>query len=328
MSVKAALDWGRRYARSGKASEHPPGSNVTTMWVLYHKETGAPAYQGQPWCGATVCVVLSHGGWTPPANWISVYAVQAWGEAHGRWHRGSRGVKKGDTLVLLGPGVHEGVARSDERPDGSVLSEEGNTSPGSEGSQFNGGTFALRERSASEVYGYVTTHDLLGGKKVKPHPVDHRREEPQYRKERKRGALRLWETGPRVEHLQQLLGVDDDGYFGRETRDALAAFEHEHHRKGNGTVCGPKLLQLLERSRKPKHATPRLARGAKGGRVRKLQRKLIAASYLPAKVDGQRQDDGDFGPRTEKAVNAVRRHQKRKPTGVADARVWAALERH
>jgi peptidoglycan hydrolase-like protein with peptidoglycan-binding domain len=327
MTVQESTKWGTHLAKSGDAAEHPPNSNHTIVWDLYHDITGAPAYQGQPWCGAGLICVLHHGGWTPPANWIGVYAIQAWGEAHKRWVRGSDDGKAGDTLVIGGPGVHTEYARSDVRADGSMLTCGCNTSPGSEGSQFNGGTCALKVRTAAEIYGHVITHDLLGGAQPpKPHPVDTKPEQPQYRRETPRGTLHLWEQGPRVEHLQHLLGIPVDGYFGHDTAVAINGFKAHHPGFGSdGAVAGPKFVALLERHGQAKVAFKTLRRGDKGGAVRKLQHRLIAHGLLPAKVDGIRQDDGDFGSRTERAVKKVEQAHGWRVNGTAGDRVWRAL---
>jgi peptidoglycan hydrolase-like protein with peptidoglycan-binding domain len=329
--VTIDLSWGVKLAKSGRAGEEPPGSNHTLMWTLYHDITGAPAYQGQPWCGASVICVLHHAGWTPPANWIGVYAIQAWGEAHKRWHRGTAGIKAGDTLVVAGPGVHTEVARSDVRRDGSVLTIGGNTSPGSEGSQFNGGTMALRTRSAGEVYGYVTTHDFLTQTAVtiKAAPIDTKPVEPQYRPAPARGALRLWMQGRRVAELQRLLGfadADADSYYGRGTSKAVAAFKKASGFKDtSGDVAGDAVLTALRQRAQKRRALATLKPGAKGGKVRQLQRQLIRRGFLAERTDGWRNDDGDYGKLTTGAVRKAQRSMKLPVTGIADARTRRKL---
>jgi peptidoglycan hydrolase-like protein with peptidoglycan-binding domain len=327
MTLTATLEFGEKTAKSGVYDEHPPNSNITQAWIDYHSITNAPAYQRSPWCGAAAIASLHAGGWTPPANWIGVLAIQSWGEAHGRWVRGASGLHAGDTLVLFGPGIHTGVARSEVRADGSFLSEEGNTSPGDVGSQWNGGTYALKVRRVSDLYGYVVTRDLIGGgTPPTPGAADRKPEQPQYRKEQPTGDLHLWETGPRVEKLQDALGLDSDGYYGRSTAQHVRAFKVAHHLGADGGTADLPLLKILERHGPAKPPTPpTLHPGDKGGAVRKLQRRLIAHGYLPAVADGHRQDDSDFGDRTKTAVNAVKHAHHLPADGVAGSGVWDAL---
>jgi peptidoglycan hydrolase-like protein with peptidoglycan-binding domain len=321
MAVEAALGWGKRRAHKADCGEHPPGSNHTVVWKHYRRITGAPAYQGQPWCGAMLIDLVFHAGeWHAPANWIGVYAIQSWGEAHGRFHRGTHGVRPGDALIIGGPGQHTGMARSDARADGSVLTVEGNTSPGSEGSQFNGGTVALKARTASEIFGYVAIHDLLNG--ATPPPlmldIDDRVEEPGYRPETEQGPLRLWRFGPRVEAMQDRLGVPSDGYYGRQTQRAVAAFKRDRGLAGGGRIAGVDVLDLLAQTAAPRRAFVVLRRGDKGAAVRKLQRRLNG--------HGEALDvDGDFGPETEAAVNRLKSMHSLPADGVAGRGVWAAL---
>lgn len=321
MSVRTALRYGTAIAKSGDWTEHPPDSNVTQAWEVYHEETGAPAYQRQPWCGAALTNLLRKGGWKDsPPQFISVYAIQSWGEQHKRWRYGLTGAKAGDILVMFGPGIHTAFARSDVRPDGTILTEEGNTSPGSEGSQFNGGTFALKVRSASEVYGHVVSHDILGGGvALKPVPADNHPATPQFRHESATGPLHVWERGPRVAELQRRLGVEDDGYYGHATTQAVTAFKSKHKLGGGGRSVGPKMLEQLARQGNAKRPAPRtLHRGDKGATVVRLQRAL---NQHGAKLSA----DGDFGPKTLRAVRAFQSKRRLVVNGVANAGTWRAL---
>lgn len=324
MSVQTAIRYGQRVARSGEWTEDPPNTNTTEAWDVYHDATGAPAYQRQPWCGAALVALLVKGGWKDaPPQFISVYATQSWGEQHKRWRYGAKGLQPGDSVVLFGAGIHEGMARSAVRADGTFLSEEGNTSPGSEGSQFNGGTFALKTRHVSDVYGYAITHDLLGtGKALKEVPADAKPVAPQFRHEEKRGSLHLWERGPRVAELQLLLGLDDDGYYGHDTARAVAEAKR---RRGlaakGGRSIGPALIEALRRAHDPRtrRPTPRtVQRHDKGAAVRRAQRWL---NYHGAKLT----EDGDFGPKTLRAVRAFQKRQGLYQDGVVGPKTWRAL---
>lgn len=324
MTVAAATRWGEQQAHSRDTWETPPGSNVTVVWDDYRAITGQPAYQHQPWCGAELIDIAFHGGLRLPATFISVYAAQSWAEKNGRWSRGSVGVREGDALVIGGPGEHIEYARGPVQPDGSVEVQGGNTSPGSEGSQFDGGTVAIKVRHVTEIYGRIRLFDLYPGGTGRPRVIKHRRPvEPQYRREEPTGDLHLWETGPRVEHLQQLLGVEDDGYYGRGTRAAVAAFQSKHAGYGvDGRVASTELVALLERHGKPRSPRYRTLRpGAKGALVRKLQRLLNAKLHAGLRVDG------DFGPATARAVKQLRRQHRLIPVNraVAGRRVWKVL---
>lgn len=66
---------------------------------------------------------------------------------------------------------------------------------------------------------------------------------------------------------------------------------------------------------------PELKTGDKGSAVKKLQHLLIDSGYSVG-PDGA---DGEFGPRTEKAVKLAQKKAGRDMTGIADEWVWAAL---
>lgn len=334
MTVEAAREWAHQRAVAHRHTpwEQPPGSNhVPDAWGPYHQIFGAPAYDA-PWCGVEVLLVTDHGGLRLPANWISVLLAQRWGEEHDRWSRTSAGTRAGDALVIGGPGVHIEWARADARADGSVPTHGGNTSPGAEGSQDDGGTVAEKVRSAGEIYGRIRLHDLYpggGGKRLKAKAVDRREPEPQYVPEASHGELRLWTTGPRVADLQEALGIADaDGYFGRATLRRVVQFAETHHLDLVGDHTTVELIRLAEQH----HAGPQVPRrllhvGDKGGLVRRLQRALIHAGYLEREVAGHRQDDADYGPNTAAAVHRLKRAKRytQDAGDVAGPRVWKAL---
>lgn len=334
MTVAAARKWAhhRAVAHADRPWEVPPGSNhVPDAWPPYGRIFHAPTYNA-PWCGVELLLVIEHGGLRMPANWISVLLAQRWGEEHDRWSRSSAGTRAGDALVIGGPGVHIEWAREDARPDGSVSTHGGNTSPGAEGSQDDGGTVAEKVRSASEIYGRIRLHDLYpggGGKRPRPKAIDRRPAEPQYVAEAPHGDLRIWTTGPRVADLQRALDmVDVDGYFGRTTQAKVAAAGKRVHVDTNGGHVAPaKLIAALDF-----HGSTVLPRrllhvGDKGGLVRRLQRGLIHAGYLEHEVAGHRQDDGDYGPRTVAAVHRLKRakHYAHDSGDVAGIRVWKVV---
>jgi hypothetical protein len=340
MTVADARSWAhhRALAHADRPWEVPPGSNhVPDAWGPYHQIFDAPTYDA-PWCGVELLLVAHHGGLDLPANWISVLLAQRWGEVHDRWHliRGAAGaatqVRAGDALVIGGPGVHIEWAREDGRPDGSVSTHGGNTSPGDEGSQDDGGTVAEKLRRPAEIYGRVALHDLYpggDGKRPRPGPVDRRPPEPQYVAEPEHGELRIWTTGPRVELLQRSLDmVDADGYFGRTTAKRVAAAgDRRRTDTHDGRVAPVDLIRALDFHGSTVRPRRLLHIGDKGGLVRRLQRGLIHAGYLEPRVDGWRQDDGDYGARTAAAVHRLKRAKNyRHDSGdVAGIRVWKVV---
>lgn len=335
MTVAEARSWAhhRAVSHAHKPWEQPPGSNhVPDAWGLYHQEFGAPEYDA-PWCGVELLLVLLHGGLKMPANWISVLLAQRWGEEHDRWSRTSAGTRAGDALVIGGPGVHIEWAREDARPDGSVPVHGGNTSPGAEGSQDDGGTVAEKIRAPHEIYGRIRLHDLYPGgtgKRPRPKLVDRREPEPQYVSEAGHGPLRIWTTGPRVAELQEALGLADaDGYYGWTTARRVKEFgEHHGLSTDEGHVASPELIREAEHHH-PGPRTPRrlLHIGDKGGLVRRLQRELIRAGCLEREVDGHRQDDADYGPVTAAAVHRFKKAKKyaHDSGDVVGPRMWKAL---
>lgn len=83
--------------------------------------------------------------WLPPSAWKQVL--------------------RGDLVVLFGRGVHTGVVRGFKVISGQVyvITDEGNTSSGTSGSQSNGGMSARRVRALSDVHGFARV-DYPGGK--------------------------------------------------------------------------------------------------------------------------------------------------------------------
>jgi hypothetical protein len=105
---------------------------------------------GVPWCACfSVCSAWDNGvngsGTASCANNIDL-AKRGEGIYRG-YTTDATQVRRGDHFFI--GGNHTGVVRSDDCTAGSIPTYEGNTSPGSEGSQYNGGTTAERTRSMS-----------------------------------------------------------------------------------------------------------------------------------------------------------------------------------
>jgi len=117
---------------------------------------------GQPWCGAFVGYGLRHVGGINVANDI-VYTPNILTHARNGTGGFSKLVKysdakPGDVAVFKFPGIsndsadHTGLV-VDVKPDGTVVTVEGNTSSGSGGSQNNGGGVYKRERPKAHFAG-------------------------------------------------------------------------------------------------------------------------------------------------------------------------------
>ena len=133
--------------------EKPPGSNRVKYWEDYD-----PAYQGQPWCVAFLWWVFQQagermaffgGGKTASCGMLL------------RWYReqglvvDKRDIQIGDILILNFSGTqdtqHCGLVVDKGKLAGTWYTIEGNTTPGEEGSQDDGGCVALKMRSVRNV---------------------------------------------------------------------------------------------------------------------------------------------------------------------------------
>lgn len=147
--AEAAIKWA--LAQAG-ITESPAGSNwghPVQDWIQ-RTGYGSPV----PWCGCYAHeAVVEHGGAALPVDVRIGYGpsiiADARAGANGLHAVSFADAQAGDILVFWG-GEHIGLCRG--RPSGSTIpTAEGNTSPGSEGSQFNGGCVAVKSRSASDV---------------------------------------------------------------------------------------------------------------------------------------------------------------------------------
>lgn len=318
MTVAKANEWGDTQVGT---TESPPGSNFVKYWVWFKNRFKAN-YEGQPWCGCYAIRRAFAGGLKLPENFISVLAIQNWGVANKRWTLCSfqaehtKKIKAGDLTIIGGPGVHVETAVADAEEDGSVLTNGGNTTPeiGS-GDQFNGGAVAKKPRQASEIYGFVSVHDKYPGGDGDLHelPSTGDKTQPQYSKEARSGALKLWNTGPRVAKLQIELGIISDGYYGKSTAAGVAAARKRIKIKGSADEADEKFLAALAKADAKvmhKEKIPEtLHQGDLGGVVRKLQRMLTHDLYISyLKVDG------DYGEKTAAAVTLYKQQSGMKNT--------------
>ena len=140
-------------------TESPPGSNRVKYWDLYDK-----AYQGQPWCVSFLWWVYQQAG--ERMSFFGGGKTASCGILL-RWYKEQglvapvQSAQIGDIIILNFSGTtdtqHCGlvvdVAKNDKGGLRYMQTIEGNTSPGIEGSQNNGGCVALKWRHYSQVVG-------------------------------------------------------------------------------------------------------------------------------------------------------------------------------
>lgn len=111
---------------------------------------------GQPWCGVFVGVILRHVGVNVNSRIAAVSYIEddakAGRNGFKQWKSAKQG-RGGDVVVLFGRGIHTGFILSHDARLGGYWTAEGNTSPGSAGSQSNGGGSYKRFRPYNQVYG-------------------------------------------------------------------------------------------------------------------------------------------------------------------------------
>lgn len=135
-------------------TEHPPGSNHVTYWNEYDERM-----QGQPWCVCFLWWCFQHAGersaFFGGAKTASCGTLYRWYKAQGLTVP-KHDVKPGDIVILNFKGTaetqHCGIV-VDAGFGNWVQTVEGNTSPGMEGSQDNGGSVALKIRTMAQIVG-------------------------------------------------------------------------------------------------------------------------------------------------------------------------------
>ncbi len=132
--------------------------------------------------------------------------------------------------------------------------------------------------------------------------------------------------GHGVRAVQQALGVQADGVFGKQTAHAVRAFQKEHDLKADGVV-GPATWHALGvpnasgvlRQKQPK----RHASSNGGERVSASRRMGTSVSDLQRALGIP--VDGTFGPQTARAVRRFQRRHGLTADGVVGPSTWAAL---
>jgi hypothetical protein len=139
-------------------SERPSGSNKghpqPSKW-----QQRVYGDDGVPWCACfAVCSAWDNGvtGKGTASCAINIDLARKGQGIYKSYTTDATKAKRGDHFFM--GANHTGVVRSDNCTASNIPTYEGNTSPGSEGSQYNGGTTAKRVRSKS---GGVTGFGLL-----------------------------------------------------------------------------------------------------------------------------------------------------------------------
>lgn len=135
-------------------SENPPESNrgnpEPSGW-----QDRVYGDDGVPWCACfTTCMAWDAGavgGSSAAVQYICSMARAHQGLFRG-WTTDPANVLQGDMAVVSCETCHVGLVASS---DDACHLIEGNTSPGTEGSQFNGGTVAEKHRSRGEIVGWA-----------------------------------------------------------------------------------------------------------------------------------------------------------------------------
>lgn len=160
-------------------------------------------------------------------------------------------------------------------------------------------------------------------------------------KPQSRTILRKGMSGEDVRELQEKLiqagydvGPDGaDGEYGNNTFRAVVAFQEDHHLEADG-VAGPQtqkaLDEVLAEGQPPEDQIKpidnqhefhlrELRSGASGNQVFLLQATLNEWNFGTGKPDGQ------FGPKTQAALNAFKEYKGLPADGVADKDTWELL---
>ena len=150
-------------ARRVGYSEQPAGSNCDNrpdgIRTAQTKTAGGGTWlHYQPWCGCWCYYALDAAGVKGiDSHLASVASIEDCARAGSKCYRGwtsdrSR-AKPGDLVVIGGYGQHVETVRGKLQADGGLPTYGGNTSPGSSGSQSNGGGAYARVRYSSECRG-------------------------------------------------------------------------------------------------------------------------------------------------------------------------------
>ena len=150
MSLQAVISAAR--AELG-VTESPSGSNRVKYWDLF-----GPEWQGQPWCCAFLAWIFNTAGermaFFGGGRTASCGTLLRWYKEQGLVVD-KRDIRIGDILILNFSGTqdtqHCGLVVDKGKLAGTWYTIEGNTTPGEEGSQDDGGCVAKKLRSVKNV---------------------------------------------------------------------------------------------------------------------------------------------------------------------------------
>lgn len=173
------------------------------------------------------------------------------------------------------------------------------------------------------------------GCNIVPKSVQYQREE-----EKLIGSTDI--VNPKLEEVQVILKNEGyepgntDGRMGRETRDAIKAFQESIGLKSTGYIDKTTLTQL-EDSRRAKEILEskkdyvlkaKEAKGKSGTKSefkptsRDMQTALKNAGFDPGSIDGK------IGPRTRQAIKDFQKSKGLVPDGVVGPKTWALLSKY
>ncbi|MEM9926924.1 MAG: peptidoglycan-binding protein [Cyanobacteria bacterium P01_D01_bin.50] len=144
-----------------------------------------------------------------------------------------------------------------------------------------------------------------------------------------RPTLSEGSTGDDVKDLQQVLNatVADnslvvDGVFGKQTKEAVMAFQKEYTLTIDGIVGSQTwaVVDTIDANENDTNSRPVLCFGSKGEDVEYLQRRLNGIGFGSLVVDGE------FGVNTESAVKKFQKYYGLTVDGIVGTLTWAKLE--
>jgi hypothetical protein len=144
-------------------TENPANSNIDSRPDGIHKcqdvTAGAHWLDRTPWCGSWCQYALTAGGFKVDSDLCSVASIEEMAKnsqyPFRGWTTDKSKISICDLVIVGGYGVHVEMVRAKANPDGSVPTWGGNTSPGTSGSQSNGGGAYRRVRYPSEIRGFA-----------------------------------------------------------------------------------------------------------------------------------------------------------------------------
>jgi len=135
-------------------------------------------------------------------------------------------------------------------------------------------------------------------------------------------TLKKGAKGQAVKDLQEALealGLKPgavDGVFGRQTEDAVKAFQKLKGLEVDGIAGAITWLNVDEADQ----SEPLLRNGSKGLPVRRLQKRMQLAGFEIPEVNGR------FGPKTEAAVKTLQKQAGLEVDGIVGPKTWAVVD--